>query len=171
MNFGMNKYYKYTDTDTDNVDCFLELDKEFYCLRAIYNIGKEYISTNLTIEDERYFLPEGSFSDSLEYMTETTEAEFLEKWGSATLPHLENWEKLKIELATGQRIQSKILCFYPQGIVCEIGKAFYGIANYNECESYFGSDKMCVGERLDLIISEFDNDNLWIKLQIQQNGN
>lgn len=160
----MKKYYKYIDEE--NVICFLELDEELYCERSIYNIGEKFVSTNLTIEDEKYFLPEGSFIDSLEHLTESTEREFKDNWNKVILPYLDSWSKLKSELVIGHRINAEIICFYPQGIILEIGQAFYAIANYNDCEKHFGTDKMYPHKKIDLTIEEFDNDNLWVKLKI-----
>ena len=162
----MKKYYRYTDDE--NVTCFLELDEELYCERAIYDIGGKLVSTNLTVEDEKYFLPEGSFKDSLEHLTETTQKEFIKNWDKVISPYLDSWEKLKSKLVIGQRINTEIVCFYPQGIILEIGKAFYAIANYKDCEKQFGKDNMYPHKKIDLTIEEFDNDNLWIKLKTNE---
>jgi ribosomal protein S1 len=159
----MRKYYKYNDEE--NVICFLELDEELYCERAIYDIDGNFVSTNLTIEDEKYFLPEGSFIDCLESLTQTTQKEFLDIWNKVTFPHLKNWDKLKIELEIGQIINANILCFYPQGIILNIGQEFYAIADYGECKNKFGADKMHPNEKLEFTIGEFDNNNLWVKLK------
>lgn len=160
----MKEYYKYIDEE--NVICFLELDEDFYCERAIYDISGIFISTNLRIEDEKYFLPEGSCIDSLEYFTKSTQIEFIDNWNKAISPSLDSWRKLKSELIIGDKINAEIICFYPQGIILEIGKPFYAIANTNECKKRFGTQEMYPNKKFELTIDEFDDANLWVKLKI-----
>jgi hypothetical protein len=160
----MNKYYKYIYEE--NVTCFMELDEELYCFRAIYQNEENLISTNIQIEKSKYGLPEGSFIDCLEHLTVTTQKEFLDIWNKVVSSNLDSWNKLKSELVIGDKINAKIICFYPQGIILEIGQLFCAIANYDECRNHFGGDKMYPREEIALKIEGFDDDNLWIKLKI-----
>lgn len=160
----MNKYCKYIYEE--NVTCFMELDEELYCFRAIYQNDKNLISTNIQIENSEYGLPEGSFSHCLEDLTAITQREFLELWSKATLLYADSWNKLKAKLVIGDKINAKIICFYPQGIILEIWQLFCAIANYDECRNHFGGDKMYPREEIALKIEGFDDDNLWVRLKI-----
>ncbi|MDI9341887.1 MAG: hypothetical protein QM534_15050 [Sediminibacterium sp.] len=161
----MKRYFTYCYSDEEQVTCFLELDKGFYCERALYDVGGKYINTNLIIEHDNYFLPEGSFCDSLGHLTVISQTDFMDVWNKMVSPYLDYWDKLKLELIIGQKIKGEIICFYPQGVILDIGKTFHAIANYDECEKRLGKKCMYPGNKIELSIDEFDNDNLWIKLK------
>ncbi len=74
----MKSYFKYKDEN--NTECFLELDEELYCERAIYKTENNLTNTYLTIEHESFFLPEGNLKDSLEFMNYSSKEEFDILW-------------------------------------------------------------------------------------------
>ena len=70
------------------------------------------------------------------------------------------------ELEPEERIIAKIVCFYPQGTILDINKPFYAIADYDKCSAHFGKDKMYPGQILDLKVASFDDENMWVKLDV-----
>lgn len=159
----MKKYYEFTYEV--NVTCLIELDNELYCERAIYKTGEQFITTNLSIKNEKYFLPEGSFKDCFEQLKEITQQHFTDIWNSIIEHNLVNWNKLKNELKVGQIINVEIICFYPQGVMLDIGYPFFAISNYNEFEKHLGNENMYPGIKTTVSIEDFDNKNLWIKVK------
>ena len=160
------KYYKLYDPEFDKDPSFLELDKEYYCLRKVTDVAGNLINTSIEIQDE-FGLPEGSYSDCLEYLTEEISKEkFEEVWQKSTEKYQKNWAELKSGLKIGQPISAKIICFYPQGILHDIGLGFYGMADYHLCRAFFGSEKMYPQHALNLQVRGFDEVNMWVEMEI-----
>lgn len=163
----MKRYYKYKHKELGELHySYYELDHELYCLRAVYETDNALINTNLTIEDSKYFLPEESFEESLHEITAISYVEFLKKWKKSIFSHIKNWLKLTNELQPEDTITAKIVCFYPQGIILDINKPFYAIANYDKCRTHFGYNKMQPNQLLDMKVVSFDDENMWVKLGV-----
>jgi len=160
----MEQYFKYTDEE--GVQCFLELDEEFYCERTVYKTENELINTYLTIEHQLYFLPEGNMKESLEFMNASSKTEFENHWEESMNGTESDWKKIKRKYQIGDLIKSKILCFYPQGIILNFGEPFNALSNYEACKTVFGKDKMYPNQELDLKISAFDNINRIVILTV-----
>ena len=162
------KYYKLYDVEYDVYPKYVEFDEEYYCLRQITQVGNALINTSIDVESE-FGLPEGSFNNCLEFLTtEISKHTFEELWEISKKPYLSKWETLKKELSIGQSLQGQIVCFYPQGILLDIGKKFYAIANYDDCKAFFGTKKLYPKEVLLLQVGGFDNLNMWVELKIIQ---
>jgi len=163
----MNRYFKYAD---EGVICYVELDEALYCLRAVYQVGEEFINTNLQAAHETYFLPEGSFGDSIDSITEIEKATFDDVWNRSVQPYLAGWNELRSRIKTGDKIPGKIICFYPQGVVLNIEQRFYGVADYDECKGYLGAEKMYPGQHVELVLEGYDDVNMWVKLKVGSPG-
>jgi len=159
----MKNYFKYIDEN--KIECFFELDNEFYCERAVYKSENELVNTYFTIEQELYFLPEGSLKDSLEFMDSSSKEEFDILWKESTIKSESDWNKLKERYKIGEKVKTRILCFYPTGIISNFGEKFNAISDFNDCEEKFGKEKMYSNNEIDLIISEFDDINQIVRLK------
>ena len=158
----MKNYFKYTDKN--NTECFLELDEEFYCERAIYKTANTLINTYFVIEHEIFFLPEGELKDSLELMNPSSKMEFETLWKESTIEFESDWNKLKAKYKIGDIVKSRILCFYPQGIISNFGENFNALSDFKACERFFGKEKMYPNNIIELSISRFDDKNKLIQL-------
>lgn len=159
----MKSYFKYTDEDS--IDCFLELDEEYYCERAIYKTQNNLINTYLTIEKKPYFLPEGSLKDTLEFMNLSSKEEFDTLWKESMMEFESDWNELKMKYKIGEKVKSRILCFYPAGIISNFGEKFNAISDYKTCKKKFGKERMYPNDEMELTISKFDNTNKIIELK------
>ncbi len=159
----MKSYFKYTDEN--NTECFFELDDEFYCERAIYKTEKKIINTYLTIEHESYFLPEGSLKDGLEFMNSSFKEEFDTLWKESMMESESDWDELKMKYKIGEKVKSRILCFYPTGIISNFGEKFNAISDYKTCREKFGKERMYPNNEMELIISQFDDINKTVELK------
>lgn len=163
----MKKYYRNIHYD-DYVTSFSELmSEEAYTEKAIHEIGGKFstISVVFIIGDTKYSLPAECFDNGLKDITAITERELLETWDKVAKPYLATWEKLKLEVEIGDKVNAKIIIFCPRGVILKTEKSFCGIANYDECRSYFGASKMCIGQILHLKIAGFDDENFWVLLK------
>ncbi|MDH7447601.1 hypothetical protein [Aquimarina sp. 2201CG14-23] len=161
----MKNYYKYVDED--KTECFLELDEDFFCERAIYKTGNNVINTYLEIEHESYFLPEGNLKDSLEFMMVSSKVEFDTLWKESMMKSESNWNTLKMKYEIGDLVISRILCFYPQGIISNFGEEFNALSDFKTCQEKFGKEKMYPNKEIELRISGFDNINKLILLGVR----
>ncbi len=157
------KYYKFSFEDTNY---FLELDCDNYCVRAIFQKNNVLYNTYLFVNNDEFSLPEGNLFDSLEYFDNFTEKEFEILWKKSVKDYENKWESLKKKFHIGDIVQSKILCFYPQGIISNFGAFFNALSDYNACKEKFGKENMYPNNELELKISEFDDKNKIVKLQI-----
>ncbi|WP_394747651.1 hypothetical protein [Spongiimicrobium salis] len=158
----MYHYFKYNTAN--EVECFLELDREFYCERALYKTKKEIINTYITIEDESYFLPEGSLKEAVTNMTLSSKTEFNQLWKVSMLAFEDDWSRLKNKFKIGDMVKTKILCFYPKGIISNFGEEFHALSDYHICEKKFGQHRMYPKNELELEVSGFDDINKLILL-------
>lgn len=162
----MKSYFKYTDED--KTECFLELDDEFYCERAIYKTAEDLINTYLTIEHNRYFLPEGSMEDSVVFFENISKSEFDLLWKESTLKFENHWKEFKSKYAVGDKVKTKILCFYPNWVVSNFGEIFNAVSDYKSCVEKIGSNKMYPNTEIEMIISAFDDINKIVRLKIDK---
>lgn len=164
---NIKKYYRDIYYD-DYVTSFSELvTEELYCEQAIHEIGGKFstISLVFVIDDKKYGLPKEYFDHSSRDITAITETEFLETWNKVAKPYLAAWEKLKLEIKIGDRVNAVIILFCPQGVILKTEQSFYGIADYDECRNCFGVNKMCPNGILNLKIASFDDENFWLRLK------
>ncbi len=159
----MKSYFKYTDEDS--IDCFLELDEECYCERAIYKTENNLINTYLTIEKGPYSLPEGNLKDALEFMNLSSKEEFDTLWKKSMMEFESDWNELKMKYKIGEKVKSRILCFYPAGIISNFGEKFNAISDYKTCREKFGKKRMYPNNEMELTISKFDNTNKIVELK------
>lgn len=158
----MKSYFKYTDEN--KIECFFELDDELYCERAIYKTENKLINTYLTIEQEPYFLPEGSLKEGLEFMNSGSKEEFDILWKESMMESESDWDQLKIKYKIGEKVKSQILCFYPTGIISNFGEKFNAISDYKTCRKKFGKERMYPNNKMELIISQFNDINKIVEL-------
>ena len=159
------KYFKYIDNELHIGEIsYLEIDAEYYCVRAVFEHNNKIYTTNFIYKV--YFLPEGSYIDEQEYLgEEITKEEFDEKWAIGLKPFLEKWNCIKNSYTIGKKINAKMICIYPQGIVCDIGEIFHGIVNYDQCKIKYGSNTLYPGKEMKLCIIGYDENNMWIKME------
>ncbi|MFK8298757.1 hypothetical protein ACI76O_10020 [Capnocytophaga cynodegmi] len=160
----ITKYYKFFNKELDLYPKFIELDKDYYCTRQIVQKNNTLINSSIDVEG-KFFLPEGSFKDYLEFLTEEiTQNQFEELWQLSKIPYLQHWEDLKQSDYIGKKVNGRLICLYPQGIIFDIGQKFYAIANYDVCKAIFGTEKLYPQQILLFQITNFDNLHLWIQL-------
>lgn len=78
--FKMYKYY--TFTDSLKVDCYLELDEDFNCERALY-ISNEYKvrgDYSYYYEGDDYVMPINSLENKIKSMNEISKIDFETQW-------------------------------------------------------------------------------------------
>lgn len=161
----MVQYFK--DEYQGNIYLY-ELDDDLYCLRAIFITTTDIFNTNLSIEQSQFFLPEGSFEDRLEHLLIISKEEFQCYWKLSISSHISRWNSLKAKLNIGQKMNTQIVCFYPQGVIVNFKEDFYGLANYEDCLSILGSKHMYPHQHIELFIDHFDDENLWVNFIIAQ---
>lgn len=162
----MKTYYTYTDEK--GIECFYELNTELYCERAVFKTPHKITNTFLEIEQESYFLPEGSLKDSLPFMKPTSKIEFNIIWQKSMKGVEEDWLVLKSKYRIGTKIKSKILCIYPQGVVLDFGEKFYALSSYESCLKKIGKEKIYPKNELELTISAFNDTNKIVELSLPE---
>ncbi|MDR1054761.1 MAG: hypothetical protein LBL90_02820 [Prevotellaceae bacterium] len=148
-----------------NRTVYNEFDSHFYCYRAVYedNVLNTCIATNIVREGVDYMLPQGSYKDYLNYLNnEITKTEFEQKWRQALSVYEDEWRAVRSNIWQGQLIYAEINCFYPQAIILNIGFLFQGIANYDECDKCYRSDRMYPGKIMEMTVTGFDEFNMWV---------
>ena len=65
----------------------------------------------------------------------------------------------------GEKIKTRILCFYPTGIISNFSEAFNAISNFKDCKQKFGKEKIYPNKEMELFISEFDDINQIVQLK------
>ena len=160
----MNSYYKYFDEEL-NRQCYFELDRELYCLRAVFEQHGLRFSTNFIYKDFQYQLPEGRYEEYLEEMTKISYQQFHDEWHQSLSPYYDDWVSLKSQLEVGNQIKGTIICFYPQGVIIGFQNKFHGISSYDRCKEKVGEDHMYPNESLDFKITGFDDENMWIDME------
>ncbi len=155
-------YYKF---DFEGVEYFLEI-KNNYCQRAIFRKDNELFNTFLSVNNKDYILPEGDLSNSIEFFGKYSEFEFKKLWKKSIFNYIPEWERLKTKYKIGEIVKTRIICFYPQGIISNFGEFFNSLSDYDECCKKFGHKNMYPNKYLELEISDFDDENMIIKLQI-----
>ncbi|MGB1308374.1 MAG: hypothetical protein ACPG6B_05655 [Oceanihabitans sp.] len=75
----MNSYFKHQDSN--QVDCYFELDKKNTCLRAVFisEVFDDYKNL-FYIEDEQYHLPDSFSKKELDKMHKIFKPEFETQW-------------------------------------------------------------------------------------------
>ena len=159
------KYFRWIDDDI-NVGriTYNEFDEEYYCLRAIFEENDKLFTTNFVTNE--YRLPGGSYLDMLDNLgEEITENEFNNKWEIALKPFMKKWNETKHKNDIGDNIKVRICCIYPQGVIFRFDEIFHGIADYDECISKYGWEKLYPNIELEIKIIGYDENNMWIKLK------
>lgn len=158
-------YYKHSEIVLGKLEhSYFELDNDMICMRAVYKVDNEIFNTSIHVDKSNYTLPEGSF-DQTNKLVQIDEAEFQKIWRQSTLPYTQDWSLLKTKRKKGDTIVGSIVCFYPQGVILNLGLQFFGLADYDHCKNLLGADKMYPGNKLSLIVQGFDDVNMWIKLE------
>ncbi len=162
------RYYQF---NVENVDYFLELDKSdggYYCLRAIFQKDNELYNTYLAVNHNEFNLPEGDLFHGLEHFKPHSEKEFQILWKKSMHDYENKWQALKQQFHRGNLVKTKILCFYPQGIISNFGAFFNALSDYEACKERFGEENMYPDKELELEIDEFDDNNKIVKLKIAE---
>lgn len=158
------RYYNFSDENFDLCQKYFELDKDYYCTRQIVHKNDTFINSSIEVEGE-FFLPEGSFKSELAFLTEEiTQKQFEELWKHSKIPYLQSQEALKQSVYIGNIINGRLICFYPQGIIFDVGQNFYAIADYEVCKAIFGLDKLYPQQIFPFQVTDFDDLHLWIRL-------
>ncbi|MEM1320997.1 MAG: hypothetical protein AAGG75_12160 [Bacteroidota bacterium] len=164
----MKKYYKYK-VKIDKVDGLhlLELDEEFYCCRAIFIDEHGSYTTNfIKNDDDRYYLPEGNLEEAISSFQVIPKSVFDMTWSNALKLCSEDWSKHKKEIAKKNQIfKGYIVCFYPQGVIVNIGFKYFGIIDYERCLEVVGKHQMYPGHHFKCEVADFDDENMWFQLK------
>lgn len=80
--------------------------------------------------------------------------------------HQSAWQHLKNTLKINTIITARIVCFYPQGVMLDIGQGFYGVADYQACKDKLGADKLYPHHTLDVAVRAFMDEYLWVKVAV-----
>ena len=98
-------------------------------------------------------------------MQEVSADVFHSYWRLSLEKQWPQWLALQQNLALGQELTAKIVCFYPQGVIADVGLDFYAWLDYDECLAWVGKENMRPMHEMVACVSGFDNENLWIKLK------
>ncbi|MFT6245536.1 MAG: hypothetical protein ACJA0U_002238 [Salibacteraceae bacterium] len=159
----MFEYYKYIiDDEGVELNNYVELDADGFCLRMILEKGEQYYTSNFVHSENPCFLPEGSLEEFKTEMNPVQQEVFYKKWDSIMLLNKPRFESLKVNNPIGKVMPTVINCFYPQGVILNLESNFHGITNHSKCLQLIGTDKMYPGTILNSKISGYDNENMML---------
>ncbi|MEL6971264.1 MAG: hypothetical protein AAFZ63_15680 [Bacteroidota bacterium] len=156
----MTTYYKHY-FEEDNEEQYFELDEELHCLRSMSLKEGTYKTSNMAGD---YSLSEGSFVEVLDQLTPIEEKEFQRNWDIAIEPYRQKWEAIEEVIKSGQIITATIICFYPQGVIMDIGTDFAGLLSIADCNKVFSEEKQYPGNSAKFRVMGFEEEQMWIIL-------
>lgn len=161
------RYFTYPEKEYEEYShVYLELDREGYCLRAIYEGPRMLTTTNFVTENNWELLPEGAIENPEDVMATVSAALFETKWQAALALYREQWKTVKSIFQPEQKVTATVNVFYPQGVILNIpGTAFHGLADYEMCKERWGTAKMYPYHTAELVIEGYDEKNMWILLR------
>ncbi|EHO14616.1 hypothetical protein [Myroides odoratimimus] len=162
----MNAYYSYDHLELEGVEgciSYYEVSEEGYYLRSVTNHNGCWTNSYIEIRDQEFFLPEALLEEEDKgFLNEISHEEFLDQWSQSKVPYEEHWAVFKKEL--GDQVEGEIVCFYPQGVMVDIGSSFYGLADYHQCLSVLSREKMCPGTVAHFKVDGIEEENFLVHL-------
>ena len=147
---------KYIYIIYENIEYWIELDKDDYALRQIIvDNGEIEISCKTDCLAEGVILldeldGEVKIIDNIVFET---------KWNEVLLNTKTAWEQKKSDYPIGKKVTGTLKYFYPQGAVIQLEEIQGICANKLPADSTVGSQLQC-------IVSGYDESNFWIILTL-----
>lgn len=171
----MDFYIKITDTDDPfetghKCTVFYEVIND-YAMRQVLLSDSKLVGSNRKDETLDYFLAEGrinidDFDVTGENLQIITEKEFKEVW----LKHCElykgEWEQSKIKFKVGMQVQGEVEVIYPQGVILKLDENTIAITNYDDCLKNSLVTSVYPHKYISGKVKEYDEENMWIVLQM-----
>ncbi|MBI5929478.1 MAG: hypothetical protein HY862_09225 [Chloroflexi bacterium] len=142
-------------------------------LRQVTFNGSEYLASNVKQPPWDLVLPEKD-TDYDEVMldvpeiTEITKQEFDDIWNAHLATRQEIWNQVKQIYPIDIEVQGKILIFFPQGVMVDLGDDAVGIADYKACRASNESEFMYPRHKITAVVKDYDETNQWIILDSPQ---
>ena len=167
------RYFHYMDTESQDqpIAVYVALDDEAWPLQALFGVtvaeavALQWHNSSLNVNHPRHGLPEVCMQEFVSEMEEISAEVFHSYWRLSLEKQWPQWLALQQNLALGQSLTAKIVCFYPQGVIADVGLDFYAWLDYDECLAWAGKENMRSKHEMAACVSGFDNENLWIKLK------
>ena len=167
------RYFHYTDTESQDqpIAVYVALDDEACPLQALFGVtvakanARQWHNSSLNVNHPRHGLPEACMQEFVSEMQEVSAEVFHSYWRLSLEKQWPQWLTLQQNLALGQSLTAKIVCFYPQGVIADVGLDFYAWLDYDECLAWVGKENMRPQHEMVACVSGFDNENLWMKLK------
>ena len=167
------RYFHYMDTESQDepIAVYVALDDEGWPLQALFGdtVAKanawRWHNSSLCVNHPRHALPEACMQEFVSEMEEVGAETFRSYWRLSLEEMWPQWLALQQNLRIGQELTAKIMCFYPQGVIADVGLEFYAWLDYDECLAWVGKENMRPKHEMAACVSGFDNENLWITLK------
>ena len=166
-------YFHYMDTESQDepIAVYVALDDEAWPLQALFSVkvaqtnAWQWHNSSLNVNHPRHALPEACMQECVSDMQEVSAETFHCYWRLSLEERWPQWQSLQQSLTMGQEMTAKIMCFYPQGVIADVGLEFYAWLDYDACEAWVGKENMRPTHEMAAYLSGFDNENLWITLK------
>lgn len=151
-------YYKINDAISTKKDTYLEVERGT-ALRQITISDKEVVSSNIKSAEYHFCLFDQEVDVVNPVYIEIKREDFENAWKVALKQYYDKWGKKKKKYPIGSEIEGRIEINYPQGTILEIEDEVYAVADYEEA-------RMCrfIGTSIKGCVYDYDNDNLWLKI-------
>lgn len=150
---------KYFFFSLEGESFWLEAEKDIVLRQIIQQADGHFL---VSCRDD--CLSESSLEEEDLDLLQVISAEVFEAvWKDAIAPFSSIWKQEKENYPIGTELTGKLLYFYPQGVIFSVGK-IQGCANE---ESYFQTIESAhryPGNSIHGIVSEYDEQNMWIKI-------
>lgn len=148
--------------EEDQCTYYFEIDHDGTVYRQITIINDRTIISNRPYEVEHFCLSETNIDFVPE--DEITKQEFELKWENENQTYLDIWKRTKKNIIVGTVVEGTIECIYPQGIIINLQGDIYGVVDYETCSKKNGSQYIHVKNKVRGVVSGYDEENLWVKL-------
>ena len=126
-------YFHYMDTESQDepIAVYVALDDEAWPLQALFSVkvaqtnAWQWHNSSLNVNHPRHALPEACMQECVSDMQEVSAETFHSYWRLSLKERWPQWQSLQQSLMVGQELTAKTMCFYPQGVIADVGLEFY----------------------------------------------
>lgn len=96
---------------------------------------------------------------------EITEREFEQVWNEHLNQNEGRWRLAKHAFPIGKQVRGRIVVFYPQGVIVDLGDSVLGVANLADCNSSVANEILSTGHHLSATVAGYDDKYQWLVLE------
>ncbi len=163
------RYFKYPDDESlIGGTTYAEMQEGAY-IRQITINGVDVIASYFKHPKWGIWLAEGKVDlEELlkppEWIHSIPKQEFDEIWNAHLATRQEIWNQVKQTYPIGIDVQGKILIFFPQGVIVDLGGDAIGVADYKACRASTKPEFMYTRHKITAGVKDYDEVNQWVIL-------